>query len=937
VADEAEADLLFADAWEEWLSGRLVSGDATLLEAVDAGIPLESESAFGERSSLRGFARTLLDQRDLEPLVSGSADAEAWRRALLVQAARAGDLAATVQAGDALGDRLKDLAAFGEQSRLLEGRELLEHLKRLPTIRSNFGFRPRWPSDEALKAGREVAAWTQTASAEWKAALGADLHGRLVTELRGVVEIYARRKEAAGLLDFLDLLLKARDALRDSASVRSYFRRRFRYLIIDEFQDTDPLQVEVARLLSQGRPESLVVVGDAKQSIYRFRRADVALFRRLSEEAARTPGRAVLHLTQNFRSRPSILRFVNRVFAEVIQYSEEVDQPAYEPLDPPPGLPEEPSVLALRFEASFAEGQDLLGAEASALAACIAEAARGRLEVRDPVSGETRKSRAGDVMVLTRRLTHVRHLEEALDARGLRYTVEGGKSFFDRQEVHEALVLLRAIEDPSDRVSLVAALRSSFLGVSDRDIASYCLSGGYVGMGPVDESKPGAAALAPALALLEDLHRLRARVSVAALVERLYAETRVLAAFTGTRRGEARVANLEKVAALARQSGDLGVLTLRGFTELLRERIATAREEPDLPSTRPGDPDTVRVLTIHKAKGLEAPVVALYDSDDGFVSSASVIPLWDEGTVAVGFRAGCQPAGWDALTRREAARTAAEGKRLLYVACTRARDWLVVPKPPSDAHAGAFWRDVSSRLPPESDADVRILDAATLPSPDAEEPDEDLRPLAQAVGGDATAALWAHEREQLVRRAAERPLEPVRVTAMAERSAPPPAFTPVGPGGRDFGSLVHRILEWVPLDDPEAAVRAEGIARALAPSFGLTGADAARAAEAASRALALPVLQRARRASRIFRELPVLFPEGGELVEGVVDLVFEEDGALVVVDYKTDQIVPEQALAQAAHHAPQLQLYGRGLAQASGLRVKERLVLFTAIGQAVPV
>ena len=115
VADEAEADLLFADAWEEWLSGRLVSGDATLLEAVDAGIPLESESAFGERSSLRGFARTLLDQRDLEPLVSGSADAEAWRRALLVQAARAGDLAATVQAGDALGDRLKDLAAFGEQ------------------------------------------------------------------------------------------------------------------------------------------------------------------------------------------------------------------------------------------------------------------------------------------------------------------------------------------------------------------------------------------------------------------------------------------------------------------------------------------------------------------------------------------------------------------------------------------------------------------------------------------------------------------------------------------------------------------------------------------------------------------------------------------------------------------------------------------------------
>ena len=153
-------------------------------------------------------------------------------------------------------------------------------------------------------------------------------------------------------------------------------------------------------------------------------------------------------------------------------------------------------------------------------------------------------------------------------------------------------------------------------------------------------------------------------------------------------------------------------------------------------------------------------------------------------------------------------------------------------------------------------------------------------------------------------------------------------------GGRDFGSLVHRILEWVPLDEPE---RARGMAEALAPAFGLDAGAAERAAAAAERALALPVMQRARRAARLWRELPLWFPEGAELLEGVIDLAFEEDGGLVIVDYKTDGIAAEQALAQAAHHAAQLQLYGRGLAQAMGLPVRERLVLFTALGQVVAV
>jgi ATP-dependent helicase/nuclease subunit A len=936
VADEAEADGLFAQAWEEWLGERLVGGDDVLLDALDHGIPLEGDG-WGERTSLRGLARALLDQRDLEPVAGGAFDALATRRELLAKAARGRELAAEVKPGDSLGARLERLAEHAEASRFLEGEALVRHLLALEPIQTNFGFARHWPSAEALAEGRGIAAWVRDVRAAWPAARGADLHGRLVRSLSGVGALYTRKKAERGVLDFLDLLLKARDALRDHPGVREWFRRRFLFLVIDEFQDTDPLQVEIARLLAGDRPGALVVVGDAKQSIYRFRRAEVRLFRELVRDA---PDGGVLHLVQNFRSRPAILRFVNRVFADLIQASDEADQPPYEAITPPPGLSEEPSVVALRFAApKNASGAELLNAEAGGLASFLAGIARGGEAVRDPVTGAVRPSRAGDVLLLARRLTRVSALEESLEALSLRFTVEGGKSFFDRQEVHETLAVLRAVDDPSDRIALVAALRSSFFGVSDRDIAAYSLSGGPLWAGAIDGDRPGGSALAPAAALLDELHRMRRHASVPALLERLYDETRILAALTGSRRGEAQIANLEKVAALAREAGALGALTLRGFANILEDRIENAREEPDLPSTRPGDPDTVRVLSIHKAKGLEAPVVALYDTDDGGYSPIATVPLWKEGRIAIGFRGGCQPPEWDALVRGEERKARAEARRLLYVACTRARDLLVVPRPPLDADVGAFWKELVDRLPTASDADVRVVDVDGVPRAEVGGRGRELWAVANADGGDAVAVRWRSERKELVESAAKREQAPVSATRLAARAAPPPAATAGDAGGRDFGSLVHRLLEWAPLEDVAAgrAGRVRAMAEAMAPSFGLDAETAERAAAQVERVLSLPVIDRARRSPRVWRELALWFPDGAHLVEGVVDLVFEEDGQLVVVDYKSDAIADDQALAQAAHHAPQLQLYGRGLAQAAAVPVRERLVLFTALGRAVPV
>ncbi|HET7291366.1 MAG TPA: UvrD-helicase domain-containing protein [Vicinamibacteria bacterium] len=937
VADEGEADVLFAQAWEEWLQGRLTgAGGGLLLEAMEAEIPLEGLTTWGERTSLRGLARRVLEQRDLAPLVAETAaDPRSCLDAIAPLALRGLELAQQARAGDALRERLLALGRIAVDAQPLEGDPLRERLLAVEDLQLGriFGHRGRWPSEEALEEGRGVARAVKAALEAFKVQAAEGLHGRLVGALQEVLALYARKKAERGVLDFLDLLAAARAALVERESVRRHFRERFKHLIIDEFQDTDPIQVEIAFLLAGDRPGDLVVVGDAKQSIYRFRRAEAALFGEVARRARASPGFAVLTLSQNFRSRPAILRFVNRAFGELMQESVELGQPAYEPIAPPPGLREGPAVLALAFDAPYAEGEELLLAEAAALARFLAGIARGAREVRDPESGALRPSRAGDVMVLARRLTQVRLLESALERAGLRFAVEGGKSFFDRQEVHEALAVLRAIEDPTDRVSVVAALRSSFFGVSDRDIVIYHLAGGALEASGADAALPGGAALAPALETLATLHGERTRVSVAGLLERLYDTTRVLAALQGTRSGERRAKNLEKVATLARQAGELGVLTVRGFASLLEERIASAREEPDLPATRPGAPDTLRILSIHKAKGLEAPVVAVFDTADDAKSRPDTVPLWGDRKIAIGFRQGCQPPRWDELKRLEEAKGFAEMRRLLYVACTRARDWLALPQPPGDARVGELWKDVLARLPRQSDEDCEVIDVATLAEPEPQEEAAGLRALASATGVDAVAARWDAERRSLIESAARRRFVPTGATRAAAREAPPPVVPPSG-AGRHFGSLVHQILEWIPLDAPEAA---RGMALALAPRFSLDTEAGLRAASAVERTLSLPVLARARRSPRVWRELPLVFPDGGLLVEGVVDLVFEEEGALVVVDYKTDAIAAEQAVDQAAHHAPQLRLYARGLRQATGLEVRERLVAFTSLGREVKV
>ena len=246
----------------------------------------------------------------------------------------------------------------------------------------------------------------------------------------------------------------------------------------------------------------------------------------------------------------------------------------------------------------------------------------------------------------------------------------------------------------------MAALRSSFFGVSDRDIAAYVLDGGYLAHGDADLDKESGKVLAPALQTLSELSQRRRQRSVPRLLDELFDETRILAALTGTKRGEAQIANLEKVAALARGASGLGVLTLRGFIGYLRERIRTAREEPDLPATRPGDPNTVRILTIHRARARSA-------NRRTYAAAATIKTIRRDSLgrkknrhrfrrIAAAVVGSAGPGRFGAC--------AAESLRRAYGACTAARDWLVVAS--AALGPGRRFPEDSGRAAARTDADV---------------------------------------------------------------------------------------------------------------------------------------------------------------------------------------------------------------------------------------
>src|SRR5262245_20020800 len=579
----------------------------------------------------------------------------------------------------------------------------------------------------------------------FQAAADADLAALLREELREVINKYGTLKQRAGALDFVDLLLRARDLLASHEQVRAAFQKRFTKLFVDEFQDTDPQQAEILLLLAADDPREsdwrkvmptpgkLSIVGDRKQAIYRFRRADVETYREVYE-LLKARGAEPAFLRTSFRAVPAIQRAVNAAFEPLMTGDRETLQAEYVALDPSPlrdassvpsGTPSpalgtelgaQPAVVALpvpepygvRRVAGYAIEKSLPDAVGAFVHWLLAESGwtvtertpRDTLPVRVPVQ-------ARHVAILFRRFLQfgadvTRPYVEALEARLVPHLLVGGKSFHEREEVETIRGALAAVEWPDDELSVFATLRGSLFAIDDETLLVYRQTHGGLRPFSVPETvAPDLRPVADAMHLLRRLHRGRNYRPVGDTITQLLNATRAHVGFVLRPAGQQALANVLHVAELARQYEYGGGLSFRGFVEALRDQAdgGQAAEAPILAEGRDG----VRLTTVHKAKGLEFPVVILADMT-AKLRSERADRLIDRANNACYLRLG----RWTPLElalneAREISRDESEGVRVAYVAATRARDLLVLPAVGDVAWDGGWTGPLNAAIyPPAS-------------------------------------------------------------------------------------------------------------------------------------------------------------------------------------------------------------------------------------------
>jgi ATP-dependent helicase/nuclease subunit A len=545
---------------------------------------------------------------------------------------------------------------------------------------------------------------------------GSDLAALLQTELGETVVQYQLTKDRAGKLDFLDLLIRARDLLVHSPVVRAHFQKRFTHIFVDEFQDTDPLQAEILVLLSAADPGTtdwrkvkpaagkLFIVGDPKQAIYRFRRADVGTYEEVKQLLLHNGGE-LLELTTSFRSQPSIQAMINRAFRPCIDGDAKKLQAAYVALSPfREEYGKQPSIVALPVPRPYRQSFAMQAVEESlpdAIAAFMAWLLSGSgWTVSSPGSpGERIPISPNDVCLLFRRFISrdddmARPYIRALEARNLPHLLVGGKSFHDREEVQTIRAALAAIEWPDDELSVFATLKGSLFAHRDDVLLEYRHQVGRFHPFRLPSEPLGGELenVVSSLRVLQKLHRNRNYRPVAETIESLLNETRAHLAFALRPSGEQVLANVLHIAGLARKYESSGGLSFRGFVEELRVG-GDAVETGEAPIFEEGS-EGIRMMSVHKAKGLEFPVVILADITAKICSPHPSRHIDASSSLCAIPLAGCAPLELQEQEELELARDRAEGTRLAYVAATRARDLLVVPTIGDDPRKS--WKSVEN-------------------------------------------------------------------------------------------------------------------------------------------------------------------------------------------------------------------------------------------------
>jgi ATP-dependent helicase/nuclease subunit A len=767
-----------------------------------------------------------------------------------------------------------------------------------------------------------------------------------------------------GWISFDGLLARTRRLLWEHPEVRERIKKDYRAILIDEFQDTDPVQYEILLALAeqQGRfsrawqdmtlePGKLFIVGDPKQSIYAFRRADIEAFDRVVDKVL-AEGGVTYSLVTNFRSNAGILGPVNEVFDRLF-----VRQPLVQPANVHlehdgrhKGSVAESSV-ALHVVAPR-PGDDAFDAAGAARAEgeVLARWLREDLLTRPGVS-------AGQVAFLFRKLTQADAYLDALRRYHVPYLIDGEKHFYRRQEVVDLVNVLRVLDHPHDHIALLGLLRSPLGGLTDRDIYDLHEAGLFdyrEDARIMAWSNRRAETVQRLYRHLHDLHRLVPAAPLDEAIQLVFDRLPVLELAAASLHGEQAVANLLKVKQTAAALADRPHLTLNRFTELMVARLDEQPDEAESPLAE-NSSDAVQILTIHKAKGLEFPIVVLPGLHQGS-GREKVAPsvVYDWSTNSYGLSAGSQRTlGYLRVQDKQVERERAERRRVFYVGMTRAKNLLLLSGGLTSRSVGETvleWLrdigegDIGNPLTPTVRIGSSEIAHRVVEAPDCKWPRRISTPFetGPAIHAPSIARLWEERRARWdTARAILWHLTPSSLHAGDSIGK---AHVARRPGGREIGQLVgviaHRILErWDFTSPPDALL--EQIASSLDTVLPAADEDVRSKVEDSLMETfttfgASASYARLRNADILGREVPFLIPwNGDQLMEGVIDVIYRLDGKMWIADYKTDRVTGSEAAAQAGLYADQAAIYREAATRCLGLSHVSFQLLFLRAGVSV--
>ncbi|MFH0962669.1 MAG: UvrD-helicase domain-containing protein [Planctomycetota bacterium] len=793
--------------------------------------------------------------------------------------------------------------------------------------------------------------------------------------LRDFDRDFSERKRRSGLLDFNDLILRSMTLLETNAALRARLADKFAFVLVDEFQDTDPSQKRLIDALT--RPERLFVVGDVKQSIYGFRNADVRVFIEHQDRAPET-GTEVIPLPCNWRSRADLLDAINHVFRSIwtgadrqTPFEALVAARAHAPRSVPP------------VELLVSRDQDVPSArrrEAHEIARRIREIVDNK---ELAVSRKDSKDfgtplRYRDFAILLAATTDVNTYERALESRGVPYHSVSGRGFWRTREVTDCIRALEVIANPRDEIALACVLRGPLVGASDAALLLLkehpAARAGLLwdALGeldeidlPEDDRRRLERFRADFAALRADASRMTLYELLSELSRRTDFPLRTLLSSGGPR----RFANLRRVLSLARDTDAANFFDLREFVAALRVYRTTETRRSEAPTGSETD-DVVKIMTIHAAKGLEFGAVVVADLARGPNQRSAPLLFSPERGLAGASASAFETAGnfkglaQETLARELAQREEEERLRLLYVAMTRAKEYLILSAAlgARKTHGEQVWLDELSRAlgvdfrTPEPPAEPLTLDSHARcaffdgppPNPEttrrtnlAARYREDLLAGRFPALDPANAGPFAEAADVLARidRATAAP-PPSRarvfysVTELLEwRRCPRCHYyahvlrlpeellardqsgPPQGPSAAALGEAVHAaIVRWgssKTREDLRAVVQRELALRDIDPATCGKDLDALMSGIAAFFG---SDLWRAMEASALLAwEEPFVLRHGEANFRGQVDLYCVNDGRVTLVDFKTSRLSPKDAPKRALDYALQLGVYAQAL------------------------